>query len=94
MVADTSSIHRSIRWDKAIERGAEINWVDLPDHLEQLELADAKTVRKTFEDTMTRCLGLYERLKDRGVDTEILKHPRIHLHKRDQQLKPWLEALH
>ena len=94
MAADTSSIHRSIRWDRSIERGTEMHWAALPGHLEQLGLANAKAVRESLVDTMTRCLGLYERLKARGVATEILKHPRIHLDKRDQPLKAWLDDLH
>ncbi|MBE0507819.1 MAG: HipA domain-containing protein [Marinospirillum sp.] len=93
MAADNSSIHRSIRWQKEIERGSEIDWGRLPTHLQALQLADADAVRQTLVDTMQCCLGLYERLQVRSVSQEILHHPRIDMQRLDQRLKAWLKTL-
>ncbi len=90
MAADPESIHRTLRWDRAIETGGEIQWHRLPKHLSDLGLGNEATIHDQLARMMRQCQGLDERLQARGVPKSILCHPRISMTHLNKRLDRWI----
>lgn len=90
MKADPESIARTIKWRGAFESGTEISYdLIIKEMCNELDCVDLDFVMNRVNCLAVKLLGLYERLKCRGVPESILNFPSIGFSTLDARLKKW-----
>ena len=89
MKADPDAIARTTKWDSQFESGSNINYAGIIDSISHDCSVDRDLIRYRVESLAERLVGLYDRLKSRGVPESILDYPSIGFATLDNKLKRW-----
>jgi serine/threonine-protein kinase HipA len=87
MKADPEGVVRTTKWQAPLEVGGEYNFQGIADAL--ADLVPAQTLMKELKFTAQQCLGLKQRLIERGVPQRIIDMPAIGFAYVEQKLARW-----
>lgn len=89
MKADPDSIARTTKWSSQFENGSNINYAGIIESISKDCSVDRDFVIYKIESLAYMLVGLYDRLKERGVPESILDYPSIGFSTLENRLRHW-----
>lgn len=87
MKADPEGITRTTKWGIPFEEGGNFNWINICNELS--DIADPAQILNTLKAQASALSGLGQRLRNRGVSSNIINMPTFGFSRLDEKLKRW-----